>query len=112
MLLVNGSSLLFPIELKTYDNSMVNQRIQAVISPIVITSTEDFHTQAAINGWDVDDRDGDRGNAYLISGDTVNGGSTSIDIRNARVYFIIEHCNLLSPSSHFTNHTQPDIIPT
>jgi len=100
MLLMNGSTLLFPIEQKTYENSMINQRIQAVISPIVITSTEDFHAQAIINGWNVDGRDGDRGNGYLISGDTVNGGSTSIDIRNARVYFYIENCQLLSPSSY------------
>ncbi len=98
MLFINSIGLSFPIEQNKID--MVKPRIHAAISPIVITSSEEFHTQAALYGWNADGRDGSRGNAYLISNDTIDGGSRSIDIQNTRVYFIIEYCNLTSASSY------------
>jgi len=61
---------------------------------IVIDGNDDFHAQAANEGWE---GDGSEENPYIIEGyeiDLEEGQGGAVDVRNTDLYFVIRHCYL------------------
>ena len=79
------------------NNYQLNYKINVERAPIAISNDDEFHTQAGDEGWNIDGRDGSKDYPYLIYNNSITaGGSTKlIDIRNTRVYFIVDHCDLI-----------------